>query len=135
MRYLILVIVFVNVALVAAQSSWEIVADKIDVNNYYGVTLANGVVGIVSSATPFKVNDVVLNGAYDYYQRGRVSNILKTFNHVNMNLDIDGMRITSKNVEEYKQVLDMQNAVLTTSFRSRHSLANCLASEPAPIRT
>ena len=49
-------------------------------------------IGLVSSPEPMKVRDVVLNGVYDYYQRGRVSNILKTFNHVNMNLDVDGQR-------------------------------------------
>jgi trehalose/maltose hydrolase-like predicted phosphorylase len=73
-------------------------------------------VGIVSSPDPLKVRDVVLNGVYDYYQRGRVSNILKTFNHVNMNLDVDGQRINLKSVSGYKQVLNMKNASLTTSF-------------------
>jgi len=34
--------------------SWKIVADKIDPNNYYGETVANGVIGIVSSADPMK---------------------------------------------------------------------------------
>lgn len=99
-----------------AQSTWEVVAENIDPNNYYGVTLANGVVGIISSPEPLKVKDVVLNGAYDYYQRGRVSNILKTFNHVNMNLDIDGIRMGAKDIQDYKQVLDMKNAALTTTF-------------------
>ena len=63
-----------------------------------------------------KVKDVVLNGVYDYYQRGRVSNILKTFNHVNMNLDVDGRRVTSADISDYKQVLNMKEAKLTTSF-------------------
>ena len=58
---------------------WLISATAIDPNNYYGVTVANGMVGLVSSPEPMKVKDVVLNGVYDYYQRGRVSNILKTF--------------------------------------------------------
>jgi hypothetical protein len=69
-----------------SQSAWEVEATDIDPNDYYGVTMANGVIGIVSSADPLKVNDVVLNGAYDYYQRGRVSNILKSFNHLNADL-------------------------------------------------
>lgn len=89
---------------------------NIDPNNYFGVTLANGVVGIISSPEPLKVKDVVLNGAYDYYQRGRVSNILKTFNHVNMNLDVDGQRINAKDIQNYQQVLDMKQAALTSSF-------------------
>lgn len=98
------------------QSPWHIVAEKIDPANYYGVTVANGMVGLVSSPEPMKVADVVLNGVYDYYQRGRVSNILKTFNHVNMNLDVDGRRISRKDIQEYKQTLDMKKAALTTTF-------------------
>lgn len=99
-----------------SQDTWKIKAANIDPKNYYGVTLANGVVGIVSSPEPLKVKDVVLNGAYDYYQRGRVSNILKTFNHVNMNLDVDGVRVTHQNISNYSQTLDMKNAALTTGF-------------------
>ena len=97
-------------------SPWHIQAKNIDPNNYYGVTCANGMVGLVSSAEPMKVTDVVLNGVYDYYQRGRVSNILKTFNHVNMNLDVDGRRVNRSNISNYAQTLDMQKAALTTTF-------------------
>ena len=100
----------------SAQSSWLVRADNIDPNNYYGVTLANGIVGLVSSPEPLKVKDVVLNGAYDYYQRGRVSNILKTFNHVNMNLDIDGRRVGGSDISDYVQELDMKSATLVTTF-------------------
>ncbi|WP_238354613.1 glycoside hydrolase family 65 protein [Fulvivirga marina] len=98
------------------KSPWHLVAKNIDPNNYYGVTVANGMVGIVSSPDPMKVSDVVLNGVYDYYQRGRVSNILKTFNHVNMNLDVDGRRVTASEISNYRQVLDMKKAALMTSF-------------------
>jgi trehalose/maltose hydrolase-like predicted phosphorylase len=73
-------------------------------------------IGIVSSATPLKVQDVVLNGVYDYYQRGRVSNILKTFNHVNMNLDVDGRRLSANDITNYKQALNMKEASLSTTF-------------------
>lgn len=102
----------------AAQSSpdWIIEAKAIDPNNYYGVTVANGMIGLVSSPEPMKVKDVVLNGVYDYYQRGRVSNILKTFNHVNMNLEVDNTRISIRDISDYKQVLDMKRAALTTTF-------------------
>lgn len=99
------------------EADWTIEASSIDPNNYYGVTVANGMVGIVSSAEPMKVRDVVLNGVYDYYQRGRVSNILKTFNAVNMNLDVDGHRITRRDISAYKQVLHMKTASLTTTFK------------------
>src|SRR6478735_9286496 len=115
---------FITITLVSlsillfAQSEplWTITAKDIDPNNYYGVTVANGMIGLVSSPEPMKVKDVVLNGVYDYYQRGRVSNILKTFNHVNMILDVDGTRIGQKDITNYKQVLDMKKASLTTTF-------------------
>ena len=99
------------------QSDWEVVAKDIDPSNYYGVTVANGIIGLVSSAEPMRVKNVVLNGTYDYYQRGRVSNILKTFNHVNMNLDIDRQRIGSKDIQDYEQTLNMKEASLETSFK------------------
>ncbi len=99
-----------------AQDAWTVQADSIDPNSYFGVTLANGVIGIVSSAEPMKVSDVILNGTYDYYQRGRVSNILKSFNHLNMNLDIDQRRISAKDTENYQQTLNMKTATLETSF-------------------
>ncbi len=102
---------------VSAQTAdWSIESQPINPSDYYGVTIANGMIGIVSSPEPMKVKDVVLNGVYDYYQRGRVSNILKTFNHVNMNLDVDGIRIGRKEISNYRQVLDMKKASLTTSF-------------------
>ena len=113
---LITLLILINFNSNYAQSEWEVAAKDIDPNNYFGVTVANGQIGIVSSAEPLKVTDVVLNGAYDYYQRGRVSNILKTFNHVNMNLDIDGRRIGSKDIQNYQQTLNMKEAALTTTF-------------------
>lgn len=97
-------------------SPWHIQARDINPARYFGVTVANGMIGLVSSPEPMKVQDVVLNGAYDYYQRGRVSNILKTFNHVNMNLDVDGRRIGRSDIANYAQTLDMQKATLHTTF-------------------
>ncbi len=99
-----------------SQSPWHIQATNIDPSNYYGITVANGMIGLVSSPEPMRVKDVVLNGVYDYYQRGRVSNILKTFNHVNMNLDVDGRRVSRRDIANYAQTLDMQRAALTTTF-------------------
>lgn len=59
-----------------SQSPWHIVAEEINPNNYFGITVANGMVGLVSSPEPMKVSDVVLNDVYDYYQRDRVILIL-----------------------------------------------------------
>jgi trehalose/maltose hydrolase-like predicted phosphorylase len=99
-----------------AQNPWVIKADKIDPANYYGITVANGMIGVVSSPEPFKVKNVVLAGAYDQYGRGRVSNFLNSFNLLNMYLEVDGKRLDAKMVSNFKQELDMQHAAMTTTF-------------------
>ncbi len=81
---------------------WKIEAAHIDPSNYYGITVANGMIGIVSSPDPLKVKDVVLAGAYDLYGRGRVSNFLRSFNLLNMNLDVDGQRLSLEGCLQYE---------------------------------
>src|SRR5215475_5717864 len=87
---------------------WKIEAAKINPSNYYGVTVANGMIGIVSSPQPFQVKDIVLAGAYDLYGRGRVSNFLKSFNLLNMHFKVDSADISSKNISGYTQTLNME---------------------------
>lgn len=99
-----------------SQDPWKISAAQIDPSNYYGVTVANGMIGIVSSPEPFKVKEVVLAGAYDLYGRGRVSNFLRSFNLLNMYLEVDGRRLDARSVTNMKQELDMRNASFTSSF-------------------
>jgi protein-glucosylgalactosylhydroxylysine glucosidase len=99
-----------------SQDPWILKTDTINPINYYGETVANGMVGIVSSPEPLKIKDVVLAGAYDLYGRGRVSNFLKSFNLLNMRLEIDGVSIGAANVSGMKQQLDMRYASFTTSF-------------------
>ncbi|MGE5107134.1 MAG: glycoside hydrolase family 65 protein [Sphingobacteriales bacterium] len=99
-----------------AQDPWKITTSSIDPANYYGITVANGMLGIVSSPEPFKVKDVVLAGAYDLYGRGRVSNFLRSFNLLNSYLEVDGKRIDKNNVSNMQQELDMHHANFTASF-------------------
>ncbi len=95
---------------------WILKADKIDAASYYGVTVANGMIGLVSSPEPLKVKNVVLTGVYDQYGRGRVSNFLNSFNLLNMNLDINSKRVDARNVKNMHQQLDMKHASFTSSF-------------------
>ena len=97
-------------------AAWKITAKNFDPKNYYGITVANGMIGIVSSPEVFKVKDVVLAGAYDQYGRGRVSNFLRSFNLLNMYLDIDGHRIAGADAKNISQELDMKHASFTTTF-------------------
>nr|WP_293832970.1 glycoside hydrolase family 65 protein [uncultured Arsenicibacter sp.] len=107
----------------AVDPAWQIEAKDINPARYYGITVANGMVGLVSSPEPMKVKDVVLNGAFDTYGRGRVSNILKVFNFVNMNLDVDGRRVSAADMKNYRQVLDMKKAALVTSFDAQDKVS------------
>ena len=100
----------------AAPDPWRISADQVDPRNYYGATVANGMLGIVSSPEPFQVKSVVLAGAYDQYGRGRVSNFLNSFNLLNMYLEVDGRRLSGKDVSNFRQELDLRHASLTTTF-------------------
>ncbi len=75
---------------------WTITATHIDPANYYGITVANGI--------------------YDNYQRGRGSNIPKTFNHMNRNPDVDGRRIGAGISDDLQQQLNMQHTELVTTF-------------------
>jgi trehalose/maltose hydrolase-like predicted phosphorylase len=102
--------------LLLAQDPWKISAANFTNAPYYGVTVANGMIGIVSAPEPFKVKDVVLAGAYDTYGRGRVSNFIPSFNLLNMRFDIDGRGMESGNISNFKQELDMKNASFTGSF-------------------
>jgi len=95
---------------------WIVTAPVIDPANYYGITSANGMIGIVSSPEPFKVKEVVLAGAYDLYGRGRVSNFLKSFNLLNMYLEIDGQRLDAKGVQNLKQSMDLRQGRFACSF-------------------
>lgn len=98
-----------------AQDPWKIKAASIDARQYYGATVANGMIGVVASPEPFKVKDVVLSGAYDLYGRGRVSNFLRSFNLLNMQIDINGKRVTAANVSNFTQELNMREASFTAT--------------------
>ena len=111
-----LLVLLVSYSKLFCQDPWKIKASSMDASNYYGITVANGMIGIVSSPEPFKVKEVVLAGAYDLYGRGRVSNFLKSFNLLNMRLDIDGRSISSEETKQMVQELDMKRAAFTTKF-------------------
>lgn len=115
-RYILSICTLLQTAFVMAQGDWTIRASPLPGSEYYGVTVANGMIGIVSAPEPFKVKDVVLAGAYDQYGRGRVSNFLRSFNLLNMTLDIDGQRIDRKNISNFSQDLNMREASFTGSF-------------------
>jgi trehalose/maltose hydrolase-like predicted phosphorylase len=99
-----------------AQNSWKITVDKVDTAHYYGVTVANGILGLVSSARPLQTSCTVLAGCYDKFGRGDVSNFLSGFNFLNTSLSINDQKIQYNNIDHYMQELDMKNATFNACF-------------------
>ena len=88
---------------------WTLRAENFLNEKYYGVTAANGMIGLVSSPEPFKVGETVLAGVYDYFGRGRVLNFLPNISPVNLELKLGGTKLNKSNVRNYVQILDMKN--------------------------
>jgi trehalose/maltose hydrolase-like predicted phosphorylase len=97
----------------AADDAWTVRAGAIDPAHYYGVTVANGMLGMLSSPEPLRMGDVVLNGVYDTYGRGRVDNIVRGFRFMNLALDVDGKPARAAGLA---QSLDMRHAMLASEF-------------------
>ena len=101
---------------------WSIRTEAIDKNNYFGVMVANGMIGAVSDAIPLRINEVILNGVYDRYKRGRVSNILKAFNPFNIDLFLNERHINLENIQNYTQELNMKEASFKSSFETEDAI-------------
>lgn len=98
------------------QETWRIIAKNIDPSNYYGETVANGMLGLVSSPEPMKTSNTVLAESYDKFGRGEVSNFLPGFNFLNVDLCIDGTMVDTGNISDYSQCLDMHEATFSGEF-------------------
>lgn len=118
MRRLIVITITVILCLsvVRAQDSWVLKATDINRDNYYGVSVGNGMLGLVSSAEPLKLKEVVLAGLYDSYGNGRVAGTVSTFNLLDMRLAIGWQDVTSSNISNFTQQLDMRNGAFTGAF-------------------
>lgn len=99
----------------AQEKGWLVEAQSIN-EPYFGVTVANGMLGLISSKQPLKVNEVVLNGVFDTYGRGRVSNIMQVFSFANFEVNVDDRLVTEKNISAYKQWIDLKTATFYTTF-------------------
>ncbi len=113
---LFLLLVMFSYLTVQAQHPWKIQADSINKDNYYGVTVANGMLGLVSSPEPLHLKEVVLAGMYDTYGQGRVASSISAFNLLNMRLVIGWQDVTSSTISNFKQELDMRNGSFTGTF-------------------
>jgi len=93
---------------------WAIETDNIDPKNYFGETVANGMIGLVSSTLPFQSAKTFINGAYDVLRQGEPSCILSGFDFLRLELRIDGSSVNE--VHRFHQTLELKGAFLKTSF-------------------
>ena len=113
----LLLLWFLPLAVIAAsEDGWKIEANSTE--NYNGVTMANGRIGLVSGADIFHVSDIVLNGVYDKENEEGVSRIVRGPVFTNMILKIDGEDVSSAKSQDWKQCLNMKEAYLETTVRT-----------------
>ena len=78
----------------AADDPWIIKAENVEkIDEYYGISVSNGVLGAVSSRFPFQLSSTVLAGVYDKIGRGRVDNLVQTFPALNLEFYFNGKNI------------------------------------------
>ena len=79
-----------------------------DTENYTGIVVANGRIGILPVAQPFGVKQIILNNVYDKESPLGVSKVLLGMNFGNLEMEIDGERITADNISNWQQTLNMK---------------------------
>ncbi len=100
---------------VTAQEGWQITTHERS-ENYAGVTLSNGRIGIVSSDYLFSTREIVLAGVYDKETASGVSRVMEGLNMLNLLMFIDQDMVDNGDVSNLSQTLDMRKATFTTAF-------------------
>lgn len=98
----------------AQNDAWNI--EVTDHSDYTGIAISNGRIGMLTSPKPLEIQHIVLNNVYDVDPNLEVSQILHGMNFGNLDMYIDGEKITENNISNWKQTMHMQEASFTTSF-------------------
>ena len=112
--FLVLSFLIGTFSLIGQEQGWAITSEKVD--KYTGIVTANGRIGILPEDKPFKTKSVILNNVYDKESPLGVSRILLGMNFANLEVEIDGEKITAENVSDWQQTLNMKTAAFTTNF-------------------
>jgi len=102
-------------------SPWEIAVNSR--NNYTGISLSSGRIGIMPSEKPFRAESIFLNTIYEKESEKGVSRLLKGINFANLAMVIDGDTVDEKSISDWQQTFNLKEASLTTSFRYRNKAA------------
>ena len=115
--FLFLALVF-NLLLYAQNDEWHI--STTDNSEYTGIAISNGRIGMLSSPKPLEVSHIVLNNVYDVDPHLKVSQILHGMNFGNIDMFIDGEKVTETNISNWSQTMDMKHAAFTTQFNFKN---------------
>ncbi|MFH4967809.1 glycoside hydrolase family 65 protein [Gaetbulibacter sp. M240] len=116
MKQLLYLFFFCVSVLLNAQDNtgWIIKSGKVP--NYTGIVTANGRIGILPEDKPFRTKSIILNNVYEKASELGVSQIVSGMNFANLDIEVDGEKITEGNVSEWHQSLNMKTASFETSF-------------------
>lgn len=107
---------FISIVNLAAQNDgWHVSTSERD--NYTGIVVANGRIGILPSETPFGVEQIILNNVYEKASELGFSRILKGMNFGNMDIEIDGEKVDQSNISSWSQTLMLKEAGFKSSFK------------------
>ncbi len=113
-KIFLIILSLVSIVALGQHNEWNISTTNSE--NYTGIVVANGRLGILSSVKPFEVKHVILNNVYDKGGDFDVSKILLGMNFGNLEIEINGEKITKNNISDWRQTLNMKEAGFTTSF-------------------
>lgn len=114
--FYLLILFLYNFLIAKAQhpeKDWLLSADTFQ--NYHGLTLANGRIGLVCEPNINTIGEIVLNGIYDKEYTGGVSRIVRAPLFTGVTIRTNGQNIDSLPTNKWEQCFNMKHAVLTTS--------------------
>lgn len=125
-----LILSLIIVPYTAAQQSeeidpWTIMVDNPLQGDYYGITSANGQIGILSSRTPLEVDKVVVGGLYDACGNSGIPSFFPNINPLALELKVDGDRCTRRNITNYHQSFCFKDGSFTGEFEYQDKIHVC----------
>lgn len=100
----------------SAQDPWKITAAAPLDNPYYGVTVANGILGLRSAQSPFENSGVILANTYDTHAKDGIDTYFDNIRFLNFAMAVDGKDVNAADLTDYSQILDMRRACMTSDF-------------------
>ena len=120
---LLLLLTFnIQLSTITAQDPWRIDVNQPLQGDYYGITSANGQIGLVSSRSPLEVDKLVIGGLYDLYAKARTDNFFPNINPLDIELRVNGDNVSRSKITNYTQSFDFKHAAIQGQYDFRDQL-------------